>query len=71
LCFLELSKDITSPPVYPVLPAIDIQIDLCDTDRSAGKIAYPKTAILIVEEVVPMIDSSMKRSAVASLLALR
>ena len=33
--------------------------------------ACPKSAILIEEEVVPKMDSSTKRSAVASLLALR
>jgi hypothetical protein len=55
--------------------AIDIQIELCDTTLNAdtplhGK-ACSKSAILIEEEVVPKMDSSLKRSAAASLLALR
>ena len=50
---------------------IDIQIDLCDTIYSAGTFPCPQSAILIEEEVVPKMDSSMKKSAVASLLALR
>ena len=50
---------------------IDIQIDLCDTIYSAGTFPCPQSAILIEEEVVPKMDSSMKQSAVASLLALR
>ncbi len=52
-------------------PAIDIQFDLCDTACSAGEVSCPNFAILIEEEVVPKMDSSLKRSAVASLLALR
>jgi len=49
---------------------IDIQIYLCDTNFHAG-MACPKSAILIEEEVVPKMDSSTRRSAAASLLALR
>jgi hypothetical protein len=53
------------------MPTIDIQIDLCDTTYSAGNLSCPNSAILIEEEVVPKMDSSLKQSAVASLLALR
>jgi hypothetical protein len=53
------------------MPAIDIQKKVCNTSLSAGNHPCPKSAILIEEEVVPKMDSSMKRSAVASLLALR
>jgi hypothetical protein len=47
---------------------IDIRIVLCDTGFKTGGASQP--AILIEEEVVPMIDCSLKQSAVASLLAL-
>jgi hypothetical protein len=57
--------------VSPNAAPIDIQIDLCDTNRSAGSMPCPKSAILIEEEVVPKMDSSLSRSAVAALLALR
>ena len=69
--FPELSKGITSHPISQEMPAIDIQIDLCDTIPSAGTYPCLISAILIEEEVVPKMDSSMKQSAVASLLALR
>ena len=51
--------------------AIDIRNKLCNTTFNAGNRPCPNSAILIEEEVVPKMDSSMKRSAVASLLALR
>jgi hypothetical protein len=50
---------------------IDIRNKLCNTAFNAGNRPCPNSAILIEEEVVPKMDSSMKRSAVASLLALR
>jgi len=47
---------------------IDIRIVLCDTAFKTG--GATQSAILIEEEVVPKMDSSLKQSAVASLLAL-
>ena len=49
---------------------IDTRLVLCDTASSEPGGAT-HSAILTEEEVVPKMDSSLKRSAVASLLALR